>query len=113
MSDLSINVKDVLQYFVPKRKILNFDNFKLGGSLGEGGYGKVYAATYVRDGIEVPVALKFFGYTKYKPNLDTIWKEIILMLRLDDGTMIKYTYEVVFCKSLSLRCCVIWLFIMS
>lgn len=43
--------------------------------------GKVYAATRKSDGKNV--ALKFFGYTKARPDVNEINREIGLMIKLD------------------------------
>ena len=43
--------------------------------------GKVYAATRKSDGKNM--ALKFFGYTKAKPDINEINREIGLMIKLD------------------------------
>jgi serine/threonine protein kinase len=51
--------------------------------LQEGGYGKVYSATRKSDGLRV--AMKFFGYTRQKPDVEEIRKEVALMIRLDKG----------------------------
>lgn len=60
---------------------VNVDDFTLGDFMQEGGWGKVFAATRNRDGKKV--AMKFFGYTKAKPDVSEINREIGLMIKLD------------------------------
>jgi serine/threonine protein kinase len=68
---------------ISSRKFLKFEDFEIDKFLQEGGYGKVYAATRKSDGKKV--AMKFFGYTRQKPDVEEIRKEVALMIRLDKG----------------------------
>ncbi len=68
---------------ISARRYLKFEDFTINNFLQEGGYGKVYSATRKSDGFRV--AMKFFGYTRQKPLVDEIRKEIALMIRLDKG----------------------------
>jgi serine/threonine protein kinase len=60
---------------------VSFDAFELGEYMQEGGWGKVYSATRKSDGRKV--AMKFFGYTKARPDVSEINREIGLMIKLD------------------------------
>lgn len=66
---------------ISSRWSLKFEDFKDLKFLLEGGYGKVYSAVRKSDGFRV--ALKFFGYTRHRPDLQEIRKEVALMIRLD------------------------------
>ena len=72
-----------MQGLISSRKFLKFDDFEIDKFLQEGGYGKVYSATRKSDGLRV--AMKFFGYTRQKPDVEEIRKEVALMIRLDKG----------------------------
>ena len=60
---------------------VNSNDFIVGEYLQEGGWGRVHSGTRKSDGLKV--ALKFFGYTKAKPDMHEINREIGLMIRLD------------------------------
>lgn len=61
--------------------ICKIEDFLLGRYVHAGGYGTVYSGTRKKDNKEV--ALKFFGYTKKKPDIGEIQKEIKLMIDLE------------------------------
>ena len=82
MSAQSLTIEEELRLILPSHRIFQSQDFTVLKFLGEGGYGKVFEAIST-DGHRV--ALKFFGYTKYKPRVKSIYKEIALMHRLDDG----------------------------
>lgn len=75
-----------MQGLISSRRFLKFEDFEIDKFLQEGGYGKVYSATRKSDGLRV--AMKFFGYTRQKPDVEEIRKEVALMIRLDKGQFI-------------------------
>ena len=96
MSAFSSNDPVDVSGLISSRKFLNFQDFEMGIFLQEGGYGKVYAATRKSDGLRV--AMKFFGYTRQKPDVDEIRKEVALMIRLDKGVAFVDVKEMYLCK---------------
>ena len=84
MTCLSSQVEEMWLYeLIPLEKILHIDDFVIDECIGEGVYGKVYAATDRANGREV--ALKFFGYTSNEPREEKIYKEIVMKMHCDHG----------------------------
>ena len=82
-SFLTSDEDNYMSGLISSRRFLKFEDFEINEFLQEGGYGKVYSATRKSDGKKV--AMKFFGYTRQKPDVEEIRKEVALMIRLDKG----------------------------
>jgi serine/threonine protein kinase len=57
---------------------LQLDDYEIGDLIGDGALSKVFSAHHIESGENV--ALKFFGYTSYFPDLTSIKHEIELMV---------------------------------